>query len=391
MKSKPSPLQILTLVGVLELCSGLPYGLITELVPVWLKEGGASLALIGAASGLAVPWTLKPLWGPFIDRVGNFRAWTMIALAGIVVLVGVAPYVDEQIIALLFAVALLGGVQDVALDGWIVAAVPADQLGRAAAMRTAAFRGAMAVGGGGAVWVGARYGWEYAWSTVAFLGGIAVLAVSRLPAPPPRDPAPPAQFLSVFARWVSEPGVLGVVVFGIIYKLGDAAMAPMVKPFWLDHGLTAEQVGLLATLAGSALTALGAVVGGEFTNRVGLTTAALVLGSCQLASNLVYGAVALAPSTQLVIAAGMFESITAGLGTAPLMVLLMRACGKAQTATRWAVISSLIGLSRTVSGAVSGVGTEHFGYASWFFLTALLALPALVLAPFVIRKLPDAA
>lgn len=381
---------MLATVGVLEFCSGLPYGLINDLVPVWLKESGASLVVIGAAAGLAMPWNLKPIWGPIIDRFGNFRVWTVAALACIAVLVALAPQLGDRVIPLLLCVAVLGGIQDVALDGWIVAAVPTEQQGRAASMRTAAYRGAMALGGGGAVWVGARFGWEYAWYVVAVLAVIGCIGVLRLPSPPPRERAPPAQFLSTFARWIAEPGVLGAVAFGIIYKLGDAAMAPMVRPFWLDHGLSAEDVGLLSTIAGSLLTALGAVVGGEVTNRIGLARGALLLGSGQLLSNLVYAAVALAPTRETVIGAGIFESLTAGLGTAPLMVLLMRAAGKEQTATRWAVLSSLIGFSRTVSGTVSGFGTEYFGYAAWFALTALLALPALAMAPFVVRRLPQA-
>ena len=384
------PVKMLATVGVLEFCSGLPYGLINDLVPVWLKESGASLVMIGAATGLTMPWNLKPLWGPIVDRFGNFRSWTVLAVLAIAILVALVPYAGEQVIPLLLTIALLGGVQDVALDGWIVAVVPADQQGRAASMRTAAFRAAMALGGGGAVWVGARYGWEFGWSVVAAFGLLGCAAVTRLPTPPRRVPAPPAAFVATFARWIAEPGVLGAIAFGIIYKLGDAAMAPMVRPFWIDHGLSAEEVGLLSTLAGSLLTASGAVVGGEVTNRIGLGRAALILGSGQLTSNLVYAVVALAPSRGLVIGAGMFESFTAGLGTAPLMVLLMRAAGKEQTATRWAVLSALIGFSRTVSGTVSGFGTVYFGYASWFGLTALLALPALAMAPFVVRRLPEA-
>jgi PAT family beta-lactamase induction signal transducer AmpG len=325
-----------------------------------------------------------------VDRFGTFRAWTIAGLIGIAALVACTPSWSEYAFPLLFCVAIFGGMQDVGLDGWIVAAVPPEHQGRAAGVRTAAYRGAMALCGGGAVWVGARYGWNLGWYVVAAAVGISALAVLQLPAPPRPAVHPAGDFARTLARWLREPGVALTVLFGVIYKLGDAAMAPMVKPFWLDSGLSAETVGLLSTLAGSLLTAFGAVIGGEFTSRVGFLRAVVVLGGLQLVSNLVYAGVALSPTPTGVVCAGMFESLTAGLGTAPLMGLLMRACGREQTATRWATISALTGLSRIVSGVVSGFGTEHFGYAAWFAITAAIAAPALALAPSISRRLDHA-
>jgi PAT family beta-lactamase induction signal transducer AmpG len=83
------------------------------------------------------------------------------------------------------------------------------------------------------------------------------------------------------------------------------------------------------------------------------------------------------------------ESFTAGLGTAALLAVAMRAGEGEQQATRFAILTGLVGLARTLAGAVSGVGVERMGYAPWFALTVALALPALALAPRVAARLPE--
>jgi predicted MFS family arabinose efflux permease len=100
-------------------------------------------------------------------------------------------------------------------------------------------------------------------------------------------------------------------------------------------------------------------------------------------SNLVYAATAVAPARTWILGAGAFESLSQGLGTAPLFAVLMRACGRDQPTVRYAILTAAAALSRVLAGAVSGLATAEWGYVGWFAFTAALALPALALAPLV--------
>jgi PAT family beta-lactamase induction signal transducer AmpG len=93
---------------------------------------------------------------------------------------------------------------------------------------------------------------------------------------------------------VRRPGIVPVLVFILIFKLPDAAMGFMVKPFWVDAGFTAAQIGLVSVNIGLALSIAGGITGGWITDRIGILHALWILGLVQAASNLGYWAAALA-------------------------------------------------------------------------------------------------
>ncbi|MFN7144202.1 MAG: MFS transporter [Myxococcota bacterium] len=332
---------------------------------------------------------MKVLWAPFVDRHGTFRRWIYVGLlaaaAAIALLPAVGP-VPALLGPLLLAVAVASATQDIAIDGYLVAAVPPAEQGRATGVRIASYRGAMALAGGGAIVLGDQLGWETAFAGAVAVLIVALLCISRLHDPPRPAPTPAADWLALLRDWIAEPGTRALFAFVLLYKLGDSAMGPMVKPFLVDAGLTPTEVGLLSTTAGAILVSIGAVVGGDVLSRFGMARGVLVLGCLQALSNLGYAAAAHFATRPWAYAASMTESLTAGLGTAALLSLSMRAATGAQAATRFAILTAIVGLTRTLSGAVSGFAVEDVGYATWFGITFVLALPALALVPTVTRR-----
>jgi MFS transporter, PAT family, beta-lactamase induction signal transducer AmpG len=122
------------------------------------------------------------------------------------------------------------------------------------------------------------------------------------------------------------------------------------------------------------------------TTRIGIGRALWILGGLQALSNLAYAGAARQPERSSVYAASIVEAFCGGLGTAAFLAVLMRACEQQQAATRFAVLTAVAGLTRTLAGAISGYGAESLGYFGWFALTFGLALPGLLLLPFVVRR-----
>lgn len=390
----PPRARLLLSVVLLECASGLPYGVVTELVPVWLRVQGTDLAALGAMTLVTLPWTLKALWAPLVDRHATFRVWMLVGLAGAAAATGALAFGTPSlalVVAALVAIALFSATQDVAIDGWLVAAVPSGEQGRATGVRVAAYRGAMAVAGGGTVVLGDRFGWGLAFAVAAAVMGALWFALERLPSPPRPPRTGAVDWFGTLRDWLLQPGVLALFAFTLLYKLGDSAMAPMVRPYLLAAGLTPSEVGILSSTAGAVLVSIGAVAGGDLVSRLGLRGAVVLLGSFQALSNLGYAGAAWVGGRGPAFAASVLESLTAGLGTAALLAMLMRASEGAQAATRFALLTALVGLTRTLSGAISGVAVERVGYAPWFALTFALALPALALAPMVSSRLDRAA
>ncbi len=385
----PTRLQLLVAVVVLEGASGMPFGVVTELVPVWLKVNGVDTAAIGAMTLVGLPWTFKALWAPAVDRVGTYKSWIAAGLCGAASAVALLPILGPTPALLgpaLVALAIASATQDIAIDGWLVSAVPASEQGRITGVRVAAYRGAMALAGGGAVVIGDKLDWRWAFGAVAIALLSFLLVLARLPKVPPAPHTPAADWLALLRDWVSQPGSRLLFAFVLLYKLGDSAMGPMVKPFLLDTGLTATEVGLLSTTAGALLVSIGAIVGGDLLSRIGMTRGVLILGSLQAVSNLGYAAAAATGTHTAAYLASFCESLTAGLGTAALLALSMRAATGPQAATRFAILTAIVGLTRTLAGSISGVAVARVGYAEWFLVTFLLALPALALVPRVSQR-----
>jgi PAT family beta-lactamase induction signal transducer AmpG len=200
---------------------------------------------------------------------------------------------------------------------------------------------------------------------------------------------------------LDRPYIWPTLLFVLIFKLGDASMGFMVKPFWVDSGFTATDIGLVSVNIGLVLSIAGGVVGGWITDRIGIFSALWILGLAQALSNLGYwiaaGVIPLASVTGgapiplehklLLYAASATESFTGGLGTAAFLAFLMAIVQKERAATEYALLSSVFALSRSVAGWVGGLGAQAMGYGNWFLLTVFLAIPAYLLLPWVRRML----
>ncbi|MGH7899372.1 MAG: MFS transporter [Candidatus Binatia bacterium] len=375
-------------VGVLYFAEGFPFGIVIDNLPVYFRIHGVSLTDIGLMSLLGLPWTLKVAWAPLVDTLGHARRWIVAALASMALVTAALPSFDPAapglaLWTLLLAFTIASATQDIAIDAYTIGFLARGEEGIANGVRVSAYRAALVVGGGGLVAIAEYAGWPAVFFVSAgLLLGLA-LVVSRCP-PIAIESGPRPEWLASFRAWLGRPGAILVFLFVLTYKLGDASMGPMVKPYWIDSGLTVKEIGLVSTTAGVALSVLGALVGGAFTSRAGIFRGLWILGLAQALSNLGYAAAAaLEAGRPGIYAASAFESFTGGLGTAAFLAFLMRACDKQQAATQYAALSALFGFTRTLAGAASGIATEHLGYPAYFAFTFVLAFPAYLLLPWV--------
>lgn len=198
---------------------------------------------------------------------------------------------------------------------------------------------------------------------------------------------------------LARPGIVPILIFILIFKLGDSSMGFMIKPFWVDAGFSNQQIGLVSVNIGLLLSILGGLAGGWYTDRVGIFRALWVLGLWQAFSNLGYaGAAWTVPLTPqgteiaahhqwAMYAASAVESFTGGMGTAAFLAFLMAIVSKQRSTTEYAILSSIFAFSRSLSGGASGFGVEAMGYGGYFFLTFFLSFPAYFLLPWANRML----
>ncbi len=394
--------RTLAWVALLYVAQGLPYGVTAKIWPVYFRSHGVSLTEIGLLGLLALPWSWKPLWAPLVDRFGARRAWIVPCLVLLAVLAASLPRHSASEIAPALIVTLLlftfaSATQDIAIDAWAVdVSSGGGALGRLNGVRAAAFRVAVIAAGGGALLIADRFGWAVAWQAVAILFVALGLATLLLPEMPRADSdgrqkRSTRELVRTFLAWLWRREMLPIVLFALLYKLGDQAMARMTEPLWVDRGRPLTEIALVSNTLGLGFTVVGALLGGWFVDRFGLFRGLLWLGIGQALSNLGYAAAALSPVPQALWAASMFENFTQGLGTAALLAFLTACCRRENAATEYALLSSLFAFSREIAGALSGFGAERMGFAGFFAFTALLALPGLALLPWLRPRLAELA
>jgi PAT family beta-lactamase induction signal transducer AmpG len=375
----------LSWIGALSFASGLPYFFFNETVPVWLAASGMSLAAIGLASGASLPWVLKFLWAPLVDRLGTRRLWIRVCLGLLAVVTAVLAGADPvrhagELAVLLLLYVALSATQDIAIDAYTIETTHGRELGVANSVRIGAYRAASFVSSALLVWIAGRSGWQPAFLAGAVPFGVLALATLVLPSPD-RAAAHAATLGEPIRALLGRPGIWSVVLFALLFKLDISAMDPMTKPFWVASGFSLEQIAALTT--GRLLATLGgAALGGIIATRIGIFHALWSLGAVQLLSSLGYSAAALTGAGKSgITAAALFENFAAGLGTAAFLAFLMSVCERRYAATQFALLSAVFALSRWAVGLASGALAERFGFGTYFFLTFLIGLPAYLLLP----------
>jgi MFS transporter, PAT family, beta-lactamase induction signal transducer AmpG len=390
--------QKLAVVALLYFIQGAPAAILWEVLPVYFRINGVSLRAIGGLRLLELPYSLKVLWSPLVHRFGDRRLWVTGCMLGIAAVLFALPFVDIAavgliVLVLILALTTLSATQDIAIDSYSVGLVDRDEEGAANGVRASAYRVALVLAGGGLVFLAAVLAWNSLFmlaGAVFALLGVAALAIPRLNLPEEAR----AHWWQGFAGWAGTWQVVPLIAFVLTYKLGEFAIGPMVKPFWVDYGKSIWplqddlmfQIGLFPTTFGIILSILGALAGGAFISRYGIFHAVWFLGLLQAVSNVGYSVVEwLDLGRYGLYGASMFESLSGGLGTAAFLAFLMNVCDKEHATIQYAFLSSVFSLTGRLIGGISGLGAEKYGYGDYFAITFALSLPAYLLLPWVKR------
>jgi MFS transporter, PAT family, beta-lactamase induction signal transducer AmpG len=373
--------------------SGFPFGVTTELLPVYYRQRGVSLTDIGLLSVIALPWTFKFLWAPLVDRVATYKRWLLavqigLAVAMLTLLVADPARAMPLLWIVLLAMATLSATQDIVVDAYTIRLLDTREYGAANGMRVTAYRVAMLVAGGVLLAAAGRLGW----SAIFVIAAAVMLTLTAISFTIPSRDVPRTssagglrELIDPLRELFTLPAIGAVLLFVLTFKLGDLSLVPMTKPFWVDRGFSTASIGGASTVGIIAAIA-GALVGGALTTRWGIFTALWSLGLMQALSNLGYWAASHMPAVESVLYGTIFlEQFTYGLGTAAFLSFLMSLCSKRYAATQYALLSALFRVGGTLAGAISGAITQDVGYGRYFLITFLLALPAFSLLPWVRR------
>lgn len=411
--------------------AGLPFLLVFSTLSAWLRSDGVEVAAIGFFAWIGMLYSIKFFWAPVVDRLalplltrhfGQRRGWMLLAqlmiATGLVALASLEPQGNLPLVAACALLVAFGSAtQDIAIDAFRIESAPEDMQAAMASTYIIGYRGGLLAAGAGALYVASLLSWEAAYLSMAALVGIGVVTVLVRPEP---------ARLPLAAQLIHEPRVraflrasrdrprwlrrlvawaIGAVVcpftdfftrhrrkalwlllFVAVFRISDLAMASMANPLYIDLGFSLATIANVTNVFGIAMSIGGGLLGGLLVARYGVGPI-LVLGAAAATfTNLLFAALALSgQSLPLLVMAIVGDNLANGLASAVFIAFLSGLTSKAYTATQYALFSSLMTLPGKFLSGFGGLVVAAEGYATFFLISTLLGLPAIVLALWISR------
>ncbi|WP_163780605.1 AmpG family muropeptide MFS transporter [Myxococcus vastator] len=399
--SKPSILEVLKsrriwLLVAVGFASGLPLWLTGVTLSAWMKDEGVNLKTIGVFGLVSMPYTFKVLWAPLMDRytlpfLGRRRGWmlvTQVLLMGAIAAMGLVNPKDAPVsmAALAVLVTFLSASQDIVADAWRTDILPVEERGLGNSTYITGYRLGMLTAGALALTLSDLTGWSQTYFIMGLLMSVGVVAT--LLASEPQGSKPPRNLTDAvvkpFVEYFTRKGAVAVILFLVLYKLGDAIAAGMVTPFYKELGFSNTEIGALSKGLGMVSTIAGGLLAGVVMVKLGTRRSLFIFGAAQALTNLMFMGLALVGKNDLMLAATItVDNLCGGLAVTAFAAYLMSLCHKSFSATQYALLSALGTVANRLISASSGYLAEWLGWPTFFAGTVLLAVPALVLLAFL--------
>jgi PAT family beta-lactamase induction signal transducer AmpG len=388
----------LLVVLLLGFSSGLPLLLIGGTMRAWMTERGLDLKTIGYFSLVGLPYTWKFIWSPLADRytllpIGRRRSWLLVSQVGValslVMLSQIDPHAQTWALAgSAFVVAFFSATQDIVIDAYRREILSDDELGIGSSLNVLGYRLALLVAGAGALFFADHVAWTYVYWAMAGLMMVGILTTLFCPEPTVEFALPKTLRESIvrpFVEFMSRDRAWTILAFVLLYKIGESLASDMFNPFFLKLGFSKTEIAGVAKVFGVWATIIGSLVGGALLVRLNTYRALWIFGLLQSCALLLFSLLAHvgAHLPLLAVAIGA-ENFTSGMATTAFVAFMALQSDKQFTATQFALLSSLTGVSRAVLGASSGVLAESLGWPLYFVACAAITIPGLV----VLLRLP---
>lgn len=384
-------IAIITFLGF---SSGLPLALTGGTLQAWMTVSGVDLRTIGIFTIVGLPYTIKFLWSPVMDRfvppwLGRRRGWIIFTQACLIMGISWMALGSPQSAPFLLAaaavfVAFSSASQDIVIDAYRTDVLKEKERGAGAAVFVMGYRIALIVAGALALVLSEYIGWRNTYLLMAALIFVGILSAILGPEPDEKI-VPPGNMREAVSgplkEYFSRDSAILLLFLVILYKIGDAYAGALTTAFLIRGvGFSVGDVGTINKGLGFFSLIIGAMFGGALMVRLRLFRSLFVFGILQAVSNLSFMILAMVgKSYGMLIFAVAFENFAGGMGTAAFVSLLMAMCNHRYTATQYALLSSLAALGRIFISPTSGFLVESIGWTNFFFVTFLTAIPGLVL------------
>lgn len=384
--------------------SGLPLLLTGGTLKTWLAREQVDISTIGYFGWVGMAYSLKFIWAPLVDRYkllfwGRRRSWILFSQILIALFLFFISKLDPKFdLALMAAfaviIAFFSATQDVAFDAYRRELLKDEELGLGSSFSMYGYRIAMLISGGVGIGLVGSELWNLSWNQLYLLMGVSMLACGLITwwAPDPAESiAPPQSLFSAiidpFREFLTRDRALIILAFVFLFKLGDALSGAMLSPFYVQMGYSNADIGFIAKTVGLTSSLLGLFIGGTIIFKMGVLPSLWFFGFLQALSTAGFALITFTGPVNWALALTVvFEDVSAGMGSAAFVAYISTITNKKFTGTQFALLSSVATLGRNFFSGFTGDMVKHLGWANFFYICALIAVPGMVLLWYIQRS-----
>ncbi len=387
-----------TLIG-LYVMQAIPIYLFGAALPVILRDQGVNLATIGSMALLFLPWVLKFLWAPYVDRwkppfLGPRKGWiipTQMLICGMIVFMALMDPRDNlfTIFVIGCVISFLSATQDIATDGYAVELLEEHERPIGNGIQAGSLAIGVILGGTGTLVLYEYVGWTF---SILMAGGAGVLFLvpvffitDRTKHLTVHDKENISK-ASLFA-FLKRPEARFVLYLVLAYRLSEGFIKAMEQTFLKDQGLSLSTIGLVSGGSAAVVGLAGSVLGAYLVRRM---KAGPFLVFLALARTLVFvgfsaAAYANVQDANILIGLAVLNTFVRYMEIVGIFNLCMMVCNKNQAGTDFTILSCANIFVYMCGSMMSGFIADLYGYAFLFSLATILSFAGVIQARHFVR------
>jgi putative transport protein len=373
----------------LYIAQAVPSSFLSTALQVLMRENNFSLTTIGLLQLVKLPWIIKFLWAPMVDRrcvtVNDYKRTIIVSelvYAALLLTIGFL-HVSTDIYFIIFLVVLslvTSGTQDVATDALAVLTFKKSDKSMVNSMQSMGSFGGALLGGGVLLMALHRYGWQTVLPFLAIFVLIALLPLLfnkhlTINEKPKETKAKKADFIWFF----TQKGIWKQIVFLVIYYAGIFGTLSLLRSFLVDHGYNMKEIGLISGVLGTGVAFFASWGAGFFVRKYGVFKARIAFACIILITTLYFFLMLSDTITTLRVCIGVtLLWATYGMCTIVVYVSSMERVRPGREGTDFTIQTVITHLSGMMMAVVSGAIAQHYGYRLFFAIEIAIALASLV-------------
>jgi PAT family beta-lactamase induction signal transducer AmpG len=377
---------------IMGFASGLPLLLTKGVLQAWMKKEDIDISLIGLTNLLALPYAIKFIWAPFLDRytlffLGRRKGWLLVAQIALMLSIAAMGVSDPKnspmiLVTAALMVTFFSASQDIVVDAYRREDLADEELGLGSALYVLGYRIGMLLSSGGGL-IMADY---MSFHTVYLIIACCMLpaVVTTLLTPEPYVAEIPKTIkeavIDPLVEYFNRREAFWMLTFILMYKIGDIMASNITTPFYMEIGFSLTEIGAITKLLGFWAIIAGASIGGLIMLRLGINRSLWIFGFLQALSTAGFAILAYIGHNITVLSVVIgFENLSGGMGTAAFMAFMASITNKKFTATQYALLTSFMAFGRDVLSAPTGYLAKYMGWGNFFIACALIAIPGMLL------------